>query len=74
MGRGYFLLEHYWDGRELFDPYAKAVLTSIRTLWNDVVFLVTKNKDGEEIVYTCDSAKEEDVEILTREEFEKDWR
>ncbi len=73
MGRGYFLLEHYWDGRELLESYAKAVLTSLRCLWNDTVFLATRNKDGEEIVMTCDSNKEEEVEVLPREEFEKNW-
>ena len=44
LGRGYFLLEHYWEGRELYESYAKAVLTSIRCLWNDTVFLVTEGK------------------------------
>jgi len=73
LGKGYFLLEHEWDGRELYEPYLKAVLTSVRCLWNDMVILATRTKDGEEVMWTCDSDKEEEVEKISREEFEKTW-
>lgn len=72
-GRGQFLLEHSWDGRELYHPYMKGVMTAIRSLWNDAVFLVTRNADGEEVVCICDSEKEDDVEIVSRDQFEKEW-
>lgn len=73
MGRGYFLLEHRWTGKELMESYAKAVLSSIRCLWNDTVLLSSRNKDGEEIVFISDSSNEEEVEIVSREVFEKNW-
>lgn len=73
-GRGWFLLEHVWDGKELYEPYLKAVLTSIRHLWNDAVMLDTRDKDGNEFVYICDSEEENDVEKVSRAEFDKSWR
>jgi stage V sporulation protein R len=72
--RGWFLLEHVWDGKELYEPYLKAVLTSIRQLWNEVVMLTTKDKDGVEFIFICDSDQENEVEKVSRVEFDKSWR
>jgi stage V sporulation protein R len=69
-GKGWFFLEHQWDGRILHEPYAKAVLSAIYHLWRNKVLLSTKNQDGEEIVYICESDKEDEVEMISREKYE----
>jgi stage V sporulation protein R len=73
LGKGFLLLQHEWDGRELYLPYLKSVLASIRSIWNDMVILATRNKDGEETIWTTDSDNEDEVESVSRAEFEKTW-
>jgi stage V sporulation protein R len=69
--RGWLLLEHQWDGRPLYEPWAMSVLTSIYALWNKTVVLSTKSDDETEIVYVCDTASDENKVIrLSREEYE----
>jgi stage V sporulation protein R len=75
--KGYLLLQHYTsdlDDRVLYEPYARAVLTSIHYLWGREVMLVTKDKNHEEHVYVCvGTDPEKDVALVTREEYEKTW-
>lgn len=68
-GKGIFMLEHFCDGRELYHPYIADVLTAIRAIWGNDVFLSTKQKGEKEIVYRCyGTDSERDVEVLTRNE------
>jgi stage V sporulation protein R len=52
-GDGWMLLQHYYDGMELYIPYVNETLESLYRIWQNKVALVTKNKDGEEIVFLC---------------------
>jgi spore cortex formation protein SpoVR/YcgB (stage V sporulation) len=69
-GKGYFLLEHQWSGQILHEQYAKAVLAAIFHLWKNKVILSSKNDDNEEIVYICDSDLEDNVKVMSREDYE----
>ena len=69
-GKGYMLLQHKWDGKELYGSYVASVLQSLRILWGNDVYLASKNKEDEEIVYVALGNKEEDVGLMTRTEFE----
>ena len=75
--KGYMLLQHYhdmYDDREIYESYARAVLTSIYYLWGREVMLATKNKDQEEYVYVCVGLDpQKDVVFVPREDYEKTW-
>ncbi len=75
--KNYLLLQHYkneLDDRNLYDPYARAVLTSIHYLWGKEVMLATKDKNNEEYVYVCQgSDPQKDVALFSREDYEKTW-
>lgn len=75
--KNYLLLQHYpdsFDDRELYEPYARAVLTSIYYLWGKEVMLATKNKNKEEFVYVCvGTDPQKDVLVTPREDYEKTW-
>ncbi len=73
LGKGWFFMEHQWDGRPLYDSYARDTMTSIYKLWKNVVVLVTKNKEGIEYVYVCDGHLPENVHVVTRAEYEKEF-
>ncbi len=74
-GKGYYLLEHKWDGRSLYEPYARETLSAINYLWNNDVYLTSKNKEGDEIVYLCVGYDDpdKDVMVMTREEYDRKW-
>jgi spore cortex formation protein SpoVR/YcgB (stage V sporulation) len=58
----------------LYDPYARAVLTSIHYLWGKEVMLATKDKDNDEYVYVCvGNDPQKDVALVSREDYEKTW-
>lgn len=69
-GKGYMMLQHKWDGKELYEPYVKSVLQSLYFLWNNDVYIATQNEEGQEYVFLAIGPNEEDVAIMTREEFE----
>lgn len=73
-GKGYMMLQHEWDGRAIYQPYVKEVLTSLRFLWNNDVYLATKDDDGDEAIYGCyGTNSDEDVEVTGRKEHIKHW-
>lgn len=67
-GKGYFLLQHNADGRELYDPYVKDVLVGLRFVWGNDVFLATTDEDGTEIIYECFSTDPNKVRRVTRKQ------
>jgi len=71
-GNRSLFLEHVDDGRPLLDKYVRPVLQSLYHLWGNDVYLSTKKRGGKEIMYWAMGTKDEDVGILTREEYEKD--
>ena len=75
--KNYLLLQHYksdLDDRNLYESYARAVLTSIHYLWGKEVMLATKDNDGEEHVYVCvGNNPDKDVALVSREDYEKTW-
>lgn len=73
-GRGYMMLQHQWDGRAIYKPYMKDVLTSLRFIWGNDVFLSTFDDDGEEVIYGCYGTNpDKDIEALPRDEHLKGW-
>jgi stage V sporulation protein R len=52
-GNGSMLLEHNYSGNILDEHNLIEVLASICYLWNNEVYLISKDKTGEEIVYHC---------------------
>lgn len=74
LGKGWFFMQHYWDGRPLYDKYAKETITSVWRLWQDVIVLATQNMDDQEFVYICDGPSiDKDVHLMTRAEYEKEF-
>lgn len=70
-GKGLLLLEHYWNGKILYDEYAKAVLSALYFLWGKGIVLSTKDKDEKDFVYFCEgSDPDKDVILVSKEEFE----
>lgn len=70
-GKGYMFLEHKFEGRDLHMRYLEPVLQSLCYFWKNDVYLSTKNKFGEEIIYCCYSSEDGMTEVLTREAYEE---
>ena len=74
LGKGWFMMQHYWDGRPIYDPYARETMTSIYKFWRNPVVLATRNRDGVEYVYVCDGPSvDSNVHVMTRVDYEKDF-
>ena len=72
-GKRHFLLQHVWDGRPLYEPYIREILSSIYKLWKERVILATKNRDGEELVCVATGPDpDKDVAWFTRKEYDKE--
>jgi stage V sporulation protein R len=71
-GQGQLMLQHSFDGRPLLDNYLRATLQAAAALWQDEVHLATRNKNGEEVVYTAFGPDEDSIVVRTRSEFEAD--
>ena len=73
----HLLLEHYidkFDDRQLYEPYARGVLTSLYFIWGKDVILCTKNKHKENLVYVCmGTDPEKDVAVMPEAEYERTW-
>jgi stage V sporulation protein R len=73
-GRGWMLLQHMFDGRPLYEPYAREVMGSLYYLWGKEICLATKDENGEECVLYCNGTNpDKDVILLTRDEYERRW-
>lgn len=74
LGKGWFLLQHYHDGRPLYEPYARDTMCSIWKIWQNTVVLATKDDDGvQEMVYVCDGLDPTKVLHMTREKYEEEY-
>ena len=71
-GRGYMMLQHDYDGRILNEPFAKEVMTSIRYLWNNDVYLASADKAGQEIIYGCYGSDVDDIDLMTTKQHTKE--
>ena len=71
--KGYYLLEHTWDGRQLYQPYVSEVLSAVFALTGRPVMLCTKNKNEEDIVYVAPTKKSDDMQVYKKEEYFKKW-
>lgn len=69
-GKGWFLMQHMSDGRQLYDSYARETMTAIYRLWKNNVVLCTVNEDHEEIVYVCVGKDLKDVSVMHRKDYE----
>lgn len=67
-GRGIMMLQHFSDGRPLYDPYIGDVLSSIRFIWNNDVILATNSDEGKERVYW---QRQNLLDIMDRSRFNK---
>lgn len=71
-GHGWFLMQHMYDGRSLYDNYVRETMTSMYKLWKENIVLATRNDDDEEIVYLCDGRDSiNDVKVMHRKEYEQ---
>jgi stage V sporulation protein R len=69
-GKGYLFLQHVWTGRMLYQSYVTATLEALVGLWQNSVYLASRDKDGNEIIYCAHGPSEEDILIIPREEFD----
>lgn len=73
LSKGWFFMQHYWDGRPLYDKYARETIIALYRIWKNVVVLATETMDGAQFVYVCDGADpDKDVHLMTRMEYEKE--
>ena len=73
-GVGIKLLQHYPDeigGRELYRNYVANTLPSLYFMYKKPIVLASYDKNGEEILYVCNTHEPSNVKLLTREEFEE---
>ena len=63
------MLEHTWDGYTLHDRYTKSVLQSLSFLWNEEVYLSTRDRDGAEMVYFCVGPEGDTVGRMSKAEY-----
>jgi stage V sporulation protein R len=61
-GKRVFLMEHTWDGRILMPGHTKDTMRALSALWKGPSALLSKDKDGREIMYYCEDDK---VDITT---------
>jgi stage V sporulation protein R len=74
LGKGWFFMQHSWDGRPLYDKYARETIISVHKLWQNTVILATQNTDGEQYVYICDGMDpDKDVHVLPRDQYETEY-
>jgi stage V sporulation protein R len=64
--KGWFLLEHRYDGKELHDPYVKETMLSLYYLWQKPIILTTIS-NNKEIVYVCSG---DTVSSMDRNDYE----
>lgn len=69
-GRGWFYMEHQYDGRPLLQNYAKETMNSIWRIWKNTVILETKDKHGQDEIYVCDGHTPAFVKVYSRHEYE----
>jgi stage V sporulation protein R len=70
-GKHYLMLQHKWEGQTLLPQYVEAVMQSIYFLWGNEVYLATKDKNENEIVYACYGSEEGLVDVMSRELYEE---
>ncbi|RDJ35311.1 MAG: SpoVR family protein [Crenarchaeota archaeon] len=73
-GKRYMLLQHRWEGQTLLPKYVEAVMQSLYFFWNNDVYLATKDKDGNEIVWAAYGVEDGLVECMTREKYEESMK
>lgn len=68
-GKGEMMIQHFHDGRDLHHPYIFDVLTAIRAIWGQDVYLASQDTSGDEHVYCCYGTNgEKDVEVVSRKD------
>lgn len=66
-GKGAMMLQHESDGREIYQPFVVDVLTALRAVWGNDVYLATKDAEGLEQIYCCyGTDAQKDVEVVGR--------
>jgi stage V sporulation protein R len=64
--KGYLMLEHNWDDKELYIPYLQAVMQSLYFLWGNNVYLETRTNNKEQVVYCCSGLNDDDFNLLNK--------
>lgn len=67
-GKGIMMLQHEFDGRNLYDPYIGDVLSSLRAVWGSDIILATQDDVGRERIYWQKSSM---LEIMDRNRLTK---
>jgi len=70
LGMGIILLEHQWEGRQLYIPYLEETMKAINYITGKTVLLVTRNKNNEEVIYQCEKNW---FDKMSREKYKKEY-
>ena len=65
-GKGYLMLEHKFEGRSLYEPYVRDVLTALRFIWQNDVYLFTKGHEGGDVVFECFDSDPDNVRVKSK--------
>lgn len=68
-GSDILLLEHEYDGRPLYEKFLVPTMQSLQFLWSKPVYLVSKDENNEEIIYTCNASSGDSVHRYTAKEY-----
>lgn len=68
--KGIMVLQHYYDGRDLFESYIKPTMESVSSIWGNTVVLITGPEENE-VVYVCNNhLTDQSFSKMTREQYE----
>lgn len=74
LGRGWFLMQHYFEDKPLEDKQARETMSSIYRIWKNVVVLASCDAHGSEIVYVCRGPNpDKEVIVMPRSQYEKNY-
>lgn len=71
LGKGWFLMKHYYCGLELYKSYTVEVMASMFRIWQNNIVLTSKTEEGEDIVYICTGPNPEDVAMMSKKKYEE---
>jgi len=73
LNRNIMLLEHQWEGRQLYTPYVEETMKSISFITGRSILLVSKNENEDEVIFYCDENDGLNVYKLSREEYKREF-
>jgi stage V sporulation protein R len=72
-GKGWMLLQHQYDGLELYVPYVNETLTSLYRIWQNNIVLASRDSNNEEIIFLCKGPDLSSIVSYKRSSYEESF-